>query len=496
MLSAISWFFYEGVPKGDAVNVFFQAKIFACGKLFAALPDYPDFFHLASMIRHEGKWFAMLPPGHALMLTPFYLLNAGWLCGPILGALSLILMFKFCCQYYDVPTAKLTTILAVISPYFLLLQASFLPHASGLLLGLLFFRFYLKAISAPDKLHYCLAGVSAGMLFLIRPYTAFAFIFPFMIYSLYLLIKKRVALKNLLLPGLGMIIFGLLAMLYNKALTGDFLTFPYQLHRAEGYNRIGFGLAIGAETFGIQGHNSLKAIINLGYNFFVTSLHLHGTPFLSLLPAMIFIWKGKKQREDYLLIAILGSLLLFHFCYWFHGVNPMGSRYYFEAIFAMLILNVRGIIFLSQKFADRLNPLPPDYPVLKNKAVSKILILILIFNLTIYLPQCAKFFKTSGWGETRKIHQLVQHIDAKTLVFIKSPELTTPLTKNVNMFIYGSGFNYNDPALHGKHLFVHWLGADQNQELMRFYPDRTPYRVTYKTEYKDYILRPYFTQPD
>lgn len=491
ILSSIAWFVYEGVPKGDAVNVFFQAKIFASGNLFVPLPNHPEFFHEASMIQHEGKWFAMLPPGHALILVPFYLLNLGWLCGPILGVLSLILLFVICRQYFDEQTAKLATVLALISPYFLLMQASFIPHSSGIMFGLLFFWLYLKAVSGQNTLHYLLAGGSAGMLFLIRPYTAIAFIFPFVIYSFYLLIKRKVALKNLLLLGFGMSIFCLMAILYNKALTGDFSTFPYHLHSVEGYNRIGFGANVGAGTFGIVGHNPIKAIINLGYNFFVTSMHLHGTPLLSLFPAIIFVWKGKKQREDYLLIAIIGSLLLFHFFYWFHGVSPTGSRYYFEVIFAMLILSGRGIILLCQKLANKLNIGQADHSDLKNKYLSKILIIILIFNLLIYLPRCFKFFKTSGWGETRKIQQLVKNINSKTLVFIQSPNLTTPVTKNVNMFIYGSGFNYNDPGLEGKYLFVHWLDEKQNQQLKIHYPHRIPYLVTFDESSKQYLLRPY-----
>jgi len=491
LLSAIAWFVYEGVPKGDAVNVFFQTKIFSSGKLFAPLPNHPEFFQLASMIQYEGKWFAMLPPGHALILVPFYLLNLGWLCGPILGVISLILIFVICRRYFDVQTAKLATVLAVISPYFLLIQASFLPHSSGIVFGLLFFLFFLKALSSHKTLHYFLAGCSAGMLFLIRPYSAIAFIFPFVIYSFYLLIKRKVVLKNFLPLGFGITIFCLMAILYNKALTGNFLTFPYHLHSVAGYNRIGFGVNVGAETFGVIGHNPIKAMINLGYNFLVTSLHLHGTPLLSLLPAIFFVWKGTKRREDYLLIAIIGSLLLFHFFYWFHGVNPMGSRYYFEIIFAMLILNARGIILISQKLADKFSSAQVNHLDRKNNLLARLLILILIFNLTIYLPRCFRFFKTSGWGETKKIYQLVKNIDSKTLVFIKAPELTTPLNKNVNMFIYGSGFNYNDPWLSGKHLFVHWLRNEQNQELKQFYSDRESFIVTFNESTNQYFIQPY-----
>ncbi|UCE05921.1 MAG: glycosyltransferase family 39 protein [bacterium] len=491
ILSTIAWFVYEGVPKGDAVTVFFQTKIFACGKLFAVLPEHSDFFHVAAIIRHQGKWFSMLPPGHSLVLVPFYLIKLSWLSGPFLGVLSLILIYLICRHYFGENTAKVAVILTLISPYFLLLQASFLPHSSGLFFALLFCYLFLKAVTNHSSLHFLFAGLVSGMLFLIRPYTSIAIIFPFIVYSLYLIIKQKIVLKNLALLLIGIAGFGMLTACYNKILTGNFFTFPYDLHRVSGYNQIGFGSNIGTNTFGIQGHTPIKAIINLGYNFFVTSMHLHGMPFLSLLPAAIFLLKGNKNRYDYLLCAVIFSLLLFHFFYWFHGVNSMGSRYYYETFFAMLILSARGIIFLSQKLAKKQNTRQANFSDLKYKYLSKIIMIILLFNLTIYLPRCFKFFRTSGWGETRKIYEWVKNIDSKTLIFIKPPELTDPLTKNINMFIYGSGFNFNDPWLEEQHLFVRWLGENKNQELKQFYRDRVPYLVTFEQSSKKYMIQPY-----
>ena len=489
LLSFIAYFVFEGVPKGDAVNVFFQTKIFSHGKLYAPAPDHAEFFHTASTIRHTGKWFSMLPPGHALALLPFYLLKLSWLTGPLLGVLSLIVVYLFCRTYFDETTARLAGILALFSPYFLLMQASFLPHASGLFFTLLLLYLFLQADSNQKAGYFLFAGGAAGMLLLIRPYTCVAIVFPFVIYSLVQLIKKRMMFKKLvwILPG---IVAGAgITFWYNSILTGDFLTFPYDLHRMAGYNRIGFGAAVGTETFGLRGHSPIKAIINLAYNFFVTSMHLHGTPFLSFIPAFIFLLKGNKRREDFLLIAMIVSLVLFHFFYWFHGVNPMGSRYYFEVIFALLILNARGIMFLSKKFVVVRHIGDNNSSYFSREFIAKILLLVIVFNVVVYLPQSFTFFKKSGWGETREIYDQVKQSDTKTLVFIKPPRVTTPKTKNLNMFMYGSGFNYNDPWLEGQHLFVRWLGEDQNRELLKYFVDRMPVVVTFDEVRDEYVLR-------
>jgi hypothetical protein len=78
----------------------FQAKIFAAGQLSARLPpSYVDWlvvrgfngeFLIAS--RETGRAIEVYWPGFAMLLAPFELLQAPWLCNACLGALALLLM--------------------------------------------------------------------------------------------------------------------------------------------------------------------------------------------------------------------------------------------------------------------------------------------------------------------------------------------------------------------------------------------------------------------
>ena len=78
----------------------FQAKIFAAGQLSARLPpSYVDWlvvrgfngeFLIAS--RETGRAIEVYWPGFAMLLAPFELLQAPWLCNACLGALALLLI--------------------------------------------------------------------------------------------------------------------------------------------------------------------------------------------------------------------------------------------------------------------------------------------------------------------------------------------------------------------------------------------------------------------
>jgi hypothetical protein len=92
---------YQDYPLSmDEYAGVFQAKIFAAGQLSAQLPpSYVDWlvvsgfngeFLIAS--RETGRAIEMYWPGFAMLLAPFELLQAPWLCNACLGALALLLM--------------------------------------------------------------------------------------------------------------------------------------------------------------------------------------------------------------------------------------------------------------------------------------------------------------------------------------------------------------------------------------------------------------------
>ncbi len=84
----------------DEYAAVFQAKIFAAGQLSAHLPpSYVDWlvvrgfngeFLVAS--RETGRAIEVYWPGFAMLLAPFELVQAPWLCNACLGALALILI--------------------------------------------------------------------------------------------------------------------------------------------------------------------------------------------------------------------------------------------------------------------------------------------------------------------------------------------------------------------------------------------------------------------
>ena len=116
----------------DSIAQLFQARIFAGGRLWAPAPPLPDFFGAAHMILRDGRWFSQYPPGHALLLVPGVWLGVPWLVNPVLGGLAVSGIYFLARELFDRATARVSALLAVLSPFLLLMSAEFMSHAGAL----------------------------------------------------------------------------------------------------------------------------------------------------------------------------------------------------------------------------------------------------------------------------------------------------------------------------------------------------------------------------
>jgi hypothetical protein len=461
----VALFAYHKIPKGDAVWPYFQTKIFAQGKLFAPAPFDFRFFFTPTIV-HNGKWFSYTSPGHSILLLPFYLLGITYLTGPVLGTIALFLLYLFAEKYTDPRIARLSLLLAATSPFMLLLFGSQEFHISSTFFTLLALFSLLKATkrttdeknSFTRKIWALVSGLSLGMVFLTRPWTAIGIGIPLIIIALF---KIRNSLLPFLLGGLLMV---LLHLLYNRALTGSFLTFPYQLFGR--YHQLGFGAGIGAPTFNLPGHSPLKLVINLLYNLFVLNLHLFGWAFLSL--TFLILGLGTRGYYRHLLLWLpAAGLFIAYSLYWFHGITPWGPKYYSEALPFFIIT---GAIGISQTGKGRTNPW------LGNDFTLRAIPFLILYSLLIYIPTTFTYLSSGRWGETPKIAYSVQRAKIhNAVVFIHTDETT-------GSFDYTSAFIFNDPFLKGDVIFPRDLGTGENQRFLRMFPDRSAYIYDFKTE--------------
>ncbi|MEO0050213.1 MAG: glycosyltransferase family 39 protein [candidate division WOR-3 bacterium] len=462
----ISLFGFNKIPMGDAVWPFFQAKIFAQGRLFAPAP--PDFrFFATPTIVYQGKWFSYTSPGHSLILLPFYLLGTSWLCGPILGTIGIILFYQLVKEYTDRETARIALLLAVTSPWMLFLFASHEFHITSTFFTILALYGLTKMsrLSAAEPRTknqelktICgwafLAGLSLGMVFLARPYTAIGIGIPIILFVIKERCRVRILDLCLILFFVGGLIMVLLHLYYNRSLTGNWLTFPYQLMGK--YHGIGFSLDYGAPTFNLPGHSPLKMFLNLAYNIFVLSLQLFGWLFLSLMFFFPGIIRSESKRLWFFWAPALGLIVAYCF-YWFHGITPWGPKYWSEALPALILFSAIGIKSAPNNFSLRALPF------------------LTLFSLLVHLPANFIYFSSGRWGETPKVWQNVRAAKIRNaVVFVKTDERS-------GHFDYTSAFIFNDPFLKGDIIFARDLGVEENLKFLEKFPGRSAYSYEFNT---------------
>jgi hypothetical protein len=134
------------------------------------------------------------------------------------------------------------------TPLFLVQSATFLPYATTTALNLAFALSYVRSVRKDSYAYAVFAGVTVGLAFFSRPFTALLFATPFVLHAAYTLLDfaleseyealGRSLARNLALAAVGLAGVGL-TLHYNTLTTGNPLVFPYQAFAP--LDGIGFG---------------------------------------------------------------------------------------------------------------------------------------------------------------------------------------------------------------------------------------------------------------
>ncbi len=453
-LNLISFFLYHNIPQeGEAVILFFQAKIFAKFKRWAIPPLYPEFFPAEIVVKNE-KWFGMMPPGHSVFLAIGILLGIPWIISPFMGSISVIIFYFLVKKIYDRNIAKLGTVLLSLSPTFLFISSSMLSQNSSYFFSLLSIFFLIKSIKNKEIKFILFSGIALGIAFLCRPQLPLCF---FIISNIFLIYETK-KLKYPLIFSISFLPFLCLQLIDNCILTGNPFNYGYHLYLSSQYHGIGFGEEKGPVTYGMKGHTPLKGFINIFYNLFVLSLHLFGFPLISLL-FIPFAFK-KPDKYEILFSVFILSAFLFWFFYWSHGVNVMGPKYYYEILPFLVILTVKGICKM-------------------NINVRPLIGILLLFNLLIYIPFHTKIFKLWG-GKLYAYNKIKEENIHNAIVFVKDLPETFPFSQLISKFNYYSLAFRNEVDISKSDIIYVWDLGEKNEKLLKLYPDRKGYLLEFK----------------
>ncbi|OGK15101.1 hypothetical protein A2774_01475 [Candidatus Roizmanbacteria bacterium RIFCSPHIGHO2_01_FULL_39_12c] len=453
----------EGVPHvPDSIIYMMQAKIFARGKIFASPEIFKSYYQFFDSLRGgmlylNEKWFSQYPFGHPLILAIGVILGMPWLIPPIVSTATLILLTLLFNSFFGRKITILLLFITLLSPLFQSNGANFMSHGSALFFSVGFVFFFFRTLKYNSPLDPFLSSLFFGLFFNTRILTAFALFVPFSLYAILNLKQRRRLI--LFLPGL--IIFFLLYLGYNWALTGNPLINPYQLSDTP---PLGFS----------PEHTLGSALLDSLTNSSIFLSFVFGWPQkLTLLWVFVALILPPLKKTDLLfltaIISIISAWLLFDGSYIMYG-----PRYYYEILPFVLFLTGSGISKLM-KITMRQNLI---------FSLNAIFILLLSFRLINgWLLNQQKLWEISETPSTVWELRGFNNVNSKLLKLVNLKSIHNALIfvkPCTHWWCDAVPASYNNPDFNGDIIWAKDLGF-KNKELFKAFPNRKYYLADYET---------------
>jgi hypothetical protein len=317
---------------GDEYAYLYQAATMAEGRVTNPLPDAPEFFDTLYIAQDEGRAYGTFPIGWPLLLAAA--MRAGVptvVVNPLLGVLTLLLVFLVGRELYGPRVGVLAMTLTAICPFFVLNAASYFSHTlcGCLLLGAAF----TAALAARRHPAFALAtGFLIGWAVLARYLTGAVAGAAILVWLMRNGRGRRTALAVLF--AAGGVPWVLLLAWYNTALTGSAWSLTTETATISNWFADGF-LTRGPDILATQ---ILRLVL--------------WTPPLLMAVYVVYLRRSRLARRhrefEWLLVIVAGTL----FFYVNRGGNQYGPRFYYEAtLFALLFTTAN--LFAERGFQDK-----------------------------------------------------------------------------------------------------------------------------------------------
>lgn len=355
LVLAIGHLILQNQPLTDDERVYlFQADLLSRGRLFLDSQPLREFFDNVSII-NNGKWYGKYPPGHPLFLVPGIV--AGWprLVPAVLAAINLLLVYRLAGFYFSRRLARAAALLLLLSPFFLFTGATLLSHTSCLTMLLLFAYCVHRSLTGSSAA--LIAGLAAGMAFLIRPYTGLMIGLPIAA-AWFLALRRRGQSLKPWLTALGVASLFLVILLgVNQVLTGNPLKTGYSEIQGDRGRVLGFGEAVPGQPE----RTPLSGLLNVFQTLVRLNFWSLGWPLSWLFVVAALLWSRRRDLAPLwavLIVTALGSVFYFSL-----GVSDTGPVKYYEILPVIILLTVAGARSLHERIGrggrPGLSPLTP-----------------------------------------------------------------------------------------------------------------------------------------
>ena len=499
LLSYFSIYYTQHFPVvTDELAYTFAAKLYASGRMLMQNNFEGGFFIGHMLVITPETVISKYSPGHPLTLAIGYILGIPWGFPLVIAALTSVIVFFIAKNIYDKPTAYLTSLLFISSPFFIFTSQTITSQVSNLFYLSLFTLFYIKTCGEKKYFNPLIAGASLGMALITRNVTALAYVFPFILFALLTIFVKINRFRHNLIISLDkekfirfmllIVVFSffiLFQLSYNQLMTNDPLLFPFQKYHPD--DNIKFQLSNTCQTssFYVCLENTFfeRYYNHTKDNLFVLYQTITGWPLLSLIFFFIFLFSVKKNLWDYILLMSAFSIIFIYSFYWYRGANLIGPLYWYEVLLPLLLLISRGvqesILIIKNIFKTR--------PIMHDIYILFLLILFLFSYQGLFRPglnckpnvseldlcnnldllyKIGKYRNTlPNFIEEKNIHNAV--------VFIENFAVNKP-----------TYFAYTSPNPNEDVLYFLYLGPQRSEKFMKNFPTRDCYIYGYDTQSK------------
>lgn len=354
-----AWFTHAVLAsQPDLIDSFAQlthARYLADGRL--AGPASP-FWHIQQTLATDAGWVSQYPPGYVLLLAIGLKLHAVWLVGPVLAGVAVFFTALAAERLLESQPAlaRAGALLAALSPFALAQAGSYMSHTAAAAAAAALLYSFARARSGGNGALVA-AGVAGGVLFSIRPYTAFVLglvIALALVLDPALRTRRRASWVWLLVGALP---FAVAVALYNQRLFGAPLRFGYTAALGPAG-----GLGFHTDPWG-NAYGPVEAIGYTSAELTALSLFLFESPFpLVALIGLALALRPRLAAPRLLILAWALAPVLANLFYWHHGLYR-GPRMLADVAPAWALLSVLAFAELGtwargRQLGGRWAPLP------------------------------------------------------------------------------------------------------------------------------------------
>ena len=332
--SASAVFLHGASPTSvDGMAQMLHAQSVAAGRATIPLAGNPAFWVAQNGIVTPEGWASIYPPLHTLLLALGVLLGAPWVVGPVATTVATVAGTAGVERLCGAATGRLTGILLLLSPFWLLLGSTHLSHTTAAA-GLALVLFSATAAQNGALRWTVLTGASVGVAVCARPWIGLAC--SATIVSIVWWPRARAWTTGETFRRCSALVFGgapfaALLFWWNQVLFGHPLRLGYTVAFGPSH-----GLGLHRDPWG-NDYGLLEAVGYTGADLSQLGVRLLESPLPLTVLVAVLLWTKVVPRGAPTIIGWAATAVIANSLYWHHG-SKFGPRMLFESVPAWMAL--------------------------------------------------------------------------------------------------------------------------------------------------------------